>query len=89
MILQVQLQPRASRNEWLGPQGDRVRIRLTAPPVDGQANRRLQQFLAELFRVPKSAVSLLAGQSSRYKRLCIHKPQQWPDDVAPPMSSHE
>jgi uncharacterized protein (TIGR00251 family) len=51
LILRVRVQPRASRDEWMGLQEDRFRVRITAPPVDGQANAHLREFLAALFGV--------------------------------------
>ncbi len=65
--LAVQVQPRASRTELAGRHGDAIRIRLAAPPVDGAANEALLRFLAELLDVPRSAVALVGGASSRRK----------------------
>ena len=63
----VRLQPRSRRNRLSGVTGDAVRVAVTAPPVDGQANAACCQLLAEVLRVPKSSVSIAAGQSSRNK----------------------
>ena len=52
-------------------QGDALKIRLTSPPVDGAANKLCREFLAELFRVPKSAVEIISGETSRHKRVKI------------------
>jgi hypothetical protein len=76
MILRVKVTPNAKRDEFLGweddPQGGRhLRIRLQAPPVDGKANKSLVVFLAKQLDVPRSAVALLKGQSSRLKTLEI------------------
>jgi uncharacterized protein len=68
----VRVQPRASRNEVSGLHGDAVRIRLTAPPVDGAANEELVKFLAEIFNVARRDVSIVAGESSRSKIVEIH-----------------
>jgi uncharacterized protein len=65
------VQPRASRTEVAGPYGDAVRLRLTAPPVDGAANEALVSFLAERLEVPRSAVRIEAGASSRSKVVAI------------------
>ena len=48
-----------------------LKIRLTSPPVDGAANKLCRVFLAELFDVPKSAVEIIAGETSRHKRVRI------------------
>ncbi len=61
------MQPRASRTELAGEQGDLLRVRLTAPPVDGAANAALVRFLAERLGVPRSAVRVVAGQRGRTK----------------------
>jgi uncharacterized protein (TIGR00251 family) len=63
--------PRASRTEVAGRHGDAVKIRIKAPPVDGAANEELIRFLAKRLRVPRSAVQLLSGASSRDKRVAI------------------
>ena len=83
LILQIRAQPRASRNQWDGLVSDSFRVRLTAPPVEGQANIHLQQFLAELFGVPKTHITLLAGAASRIKRLRITAPKRWPLEIEP------
>lgn len=63
----IRLQPRASRNEVAGLHGTEVRIRLTAPPVDGAANEALIQFLAIRLGVARSELALVTGESSRSK----------------------
>jgi uncharacterized protein (TIGR00251 family) len=71
IILNLHIQPRASKNEVCGVQGDALKIRLTSPPVDGAANKLCREFLAGLFHVPKSAVEILSGETSRHKRVKI------------------
>ncbi len=65
--LAVRLQPRASRNQVVGVMGDRLKVALTAPPVEGAANAACQAFLAELFKVSKGSVRLIQGDKSRDK----------------------
>jgi uncharacterized protein (TIGR00251 family) len=65
--LAVRLQPRASRNQVVGLMGDRLKVALTAPPVEGAANAACQAFLAELFKVSKGSVRLIQGDKSRDK----------------------
>jgi len=48
-----------------------LKIRLTSPPVDGAANKLCREFLADLFKVPKSAVTIISGETSRHKRVRI------------------
>jgi uncharacterized protein (TIGR00251 family) len=63
----VRVQPRASKDEIAGIHGDALRIRLSAPPVEGAANEALVKFLAELFAVARRDVRIVAGESSRSK----------------------
>ena len=65
--LRLRVQPRASRTEYAGLIGGELKIRLAAPPVDGAANDALVRFLAQLLGVPRAAVVLTAGASSRSK----------------------
>lgn len=68
--LAVRLQPRASRNgvDGLFEGKDlRLKIRLTAPPVENAANQACREFLAELFRLPKQKVELVGGEKSKDK----------------------
>jgi uncharacterized protein (TIGR00251 family) len=67
----VHVQPRASRTEVAGLHDGCVKIRLAAPPVDGEANAELVRFLSEKLDVPKARVHLVSGQTSRRKTLTI------------------
>lgn len=69
--IRVRVVPRASRTELAGFHGDELRIRVTAPPVDGAANDALVSFLADRVAVPRSAVRLLSGKASRSKVVLI------------------
>lgn len=72
VLLRIRVQPRASRNEVVGLHGDTVRVRLSAPPVDGQANDELIRFLSQQLDVPRSAFRLVSGQTSRLKVIAIN-----------------
>lgn len=76
LVLEVHVQPRASCDEIIGPHGGRLKIRMTAPPVDGAANARLQTFLTGQFRVSRSRVQLTRGLSGRDKQLRIREPRR-------------
>ena len=78
LILMARIQPRASRDELVGPMDDHYKIRLKAPPVDGKANTHLIAFLAKQFGVPKGQISLETGTSSRNKRIRIQNPLKFP-----------
>jgi uncharacterized protein (TIGR00251 family) len=69
LVLDVRVQPRASRSEIAGLHGDRLRIRLQAPPVDGKANAALVEFVAGLFAIPRARVTIEHGLAARDKRL--------------------
>jgi len=71
ILLNLHIQPRASKNEVCGLQDNALKIRLTSPPVDGAANKLCREFLADLFAVPKSAVEIVSGETSRHKRVRI------------------
>jgi hypothetical protein len=81
LVLQVQIQPRASSDAIAGVLGDRLKIRLTAPPVEGKANEHLIAWLARLFGVPKSQVILERGASSKCKQLRIRSPKKLPENL--------
>jgi uncharacterized protein (TIGR00251 family) len=81
LILSVVVQPRASHNAVVGIHGDRIKVRLTAPPVDGKANQMLVKFIAKLFGVAPSRVSLEQGQTAKTKTLRIHRPAKLPDFI--------
>ena len=66
------VQPGAKRSEVAGPHGDALKIKLAAPPVDGKANASLLAFVAAALGLPKAAVSLKSGQTSRQKVVEIH-----------------
>ena len=85
LIIQVRLQPRAKGDEVIGPHGDRLKIRITAPPVEGKANTHLLRFLAKTFQVSRNQVYLLSGATSRDKRVRIEKPTKLPLGITPPI----
>ena len=71
ITLTLHIQPGAKKTECTGRHGDALKIRLAAPPVDGKANAALVGFIAETLGLPKSAVTLKSGQTSRRKVLEI------------------
>ncbi|CAD5106018.1 DUF167 domain-containing protein [Zestomonas carbonaria] len=81
LILDCHLQPKASRDEFAGLHGERLKIRLTAPPVEGKANAHLLKFLAEAFGVAKSQVRLESGELNRQKRVRIQAPKRLPAEL--------
>lgn len=71
LVLELHVQPGASRTQVAGPHGDALKIRLAARPVDGAANAELVRFLAEAFGVPRRDVILESGETSRRKRVRV------------------
>ena len=69
--LQVKVHPRARKNAITGVVGDAIKIALTAPPVEGRANEACVKFLSEFLNVPRSSVTIAAGESSRQKLIRI------------------
>ncbi|MFN2245265.1 MAG: DUF167 domain-containing protein [Anaerolineae bacterium] len=67
----VRVVPRASRNKIEGIKDGAVRIRLTAPPVEGAANEALIGFLSSVLRVPKQDIELVSGQTARNKVVSV------------------
>ncbi|HQZ98375.1 MAG TPA: DUF167 domain-containing protein [Pyrinomonadaceae bacterium] len=67
----VRVIPRASRTEFVGIIDGVLKVRIKAAPVDGAANEELIKFLARTLGVSKSAVEIVAGQTSKIKRLRI------------------
>jgi uncharacterized protein (TIGR00251 family) len=79
LVLTLHVQPGAARTQVVGVHGDALKIRLTAPPVDGKANDALLQFLADAFGVPLRHVTLVRGQTARAKVVRIEAPALRPD----------
>lgn len=65
--LEIKVQPRSSRNQIAGEQDGVLKIKLTAPPVDGEANQALIDYLSGLLGVPKRNINLVKGETSRNK----------------------
>jgi len=79
LCLRLHLQPRAASDGVTGLHGGRIRLRLKAPAVDGKANASLLKFLAHEFGVRRSDITLLRGETSRSKDICIRSPATLPD----------
>jgi hypothetical protein len=71
VLLRVRVQPKASRNAVSVEPDGRIRIALTAPPVDGEANQALVAFMAKQCGLPKRAVRVVSGERSREKTLAL------------------
>ncbi len=71
LIVNIHLQPGASRDLVSGLHGEALKVRVTAPAVEGRANQALIRLLAKVLELPPSAVAILAGASSRNKKIRI------------------
>ena len=71
VTFKITVQPRASKNEIVGLQGDALKVRLTAPPVEGAANRLCVELLAKSLRVRRSDVEIIHGHRSRAKKVLV------------------
>ncbi len=88
LLLQLRVQPRAGRDQFVGPYGDQYKVRITAPPVDGKANEHLLRFLAKAFGVGREQVSLVSGESGKNKGFRIHSPRKFPISLTKAQESH-
>ncbi len=71
VYIHVRLQPRASRERIEGELGGRLKVRLTAPPVEGAANKALIKFFSRVLDVPKGAITIVRGEHSREKTILV------------------
>jgi hypothetical protein len=74
VVFRVHVVPRSSRSEVVGEHNGSLRVKIAAPPVDGAANDELIRALAKTFKVSRSAVRIVSGQSGRTKQISIHGP---------------
>ena len=72
LIFKVYVQPRSSKIAITGCHQNAIKLKLTAPPVSGAANKQCLQVLAKALALPKSALTITGGQKSRMKTVCIH-----------------
>ncbi len=79
LVLQIRVQPRASRDEVTGVDAGHIKLRVSAPPVDDAANERLKDFLAKEFGVSRGRVRIVSGHTRREKRVAVEAPKRTPD----------
>jgi len=70
-VIKVKVIPRSSRTEILGKENDIYRMKLTAPPVEGKANKAVIELLAEKLGVPKREIEIVSGKTGRLKTIRI------------------
>lgn len=82
LVFKVYVQPRSSKNAIVGLHQDALKIKLKAPPVDGEANKLCLKYLSKCLSVPKSSLEIRTGQSSRTKQILFkYEGQGTPTEV--------
>ena len=71
IVIKIFVQPRSSRNRIIGLHGDSLKIAIQAPPVDEAANRMCIEFLSKCLNLPRSAIEIIGGHTSRMKRVLL------------------
>ena len=70
IILQLRISPNASKNEIIRTE-EILKVKITAQPIDGKANKALIEFLSKSFKIPKSSIEILKGETSKDKTILI------------------
>lgn len=83
VIIEIKVTPKSRENKIIGFEEGVLKIRLTAAPEKGEANRALIRFLAKALDIPQRDIILLKGETSRQKQLCIHCNIQKIDAIIP------
>ena len=71
ILFKIVVQPRAAKTEIIGLHGDALKIKLTAPPVDGAANKMVIALLAKCLAIPKSRLEIKTGSTGRHKQILV------------------
>jgi uncharacterized protein (TIGR00251 family) len=81
ILLRTYVQPRSAKNSIVGIHGDMLKIKITSPPVEGKANKGLQEYVAKVFGISRSSVEIVKGDQSRNKLLLLKglKPDEFRD----------
>ena len=69
--LHLFIQPKSSKNEIVGIHDGKLKIKITAPPVDGKANAALVEFLSDIFEIPKRQIEITKGDTGRNKTVIL------------------
>ncbi|MBW8184409.1 DUF167 family protein YggU [Shewanella nanhaiensis] len=81
LLLNLYIQPKASRDQIVGVHGEELKIAITAPPVDGKANAHLIKYLSKAFKAPKGDIIILKGEQGRHKQVKVISPKIIPESV--------
>ena len=81
LVLKIFVMPRSSKNMLAGRHGDALKIKLTAPPVEGAANKMCLTFLAQRLGLPKSSLEIVSGHTGRKKLILVRPKNGMTDDI--------
>lgn len=81
LILSLRIQPKASTDAFAEIMGDERKLRITAPPIDGKANKHIIALLAKMCKVAKGDVTIISGELGRSKRIRIKTPRLLPEGI--------
>jgi uncharacterized protein (TIGR00251 family) len=84
LLLDIQVQPGAKQNQIVRLHNHRLKIRIAAPPIEGKANRLLLKYVSEMFKVRRTMIKIVSGETRRDKRLSITAPQMLPEMISSP-----
>ncbi len=84
LILNIRVHPRATNDGFGEVLSGRIRLRITAPPVDGKANAHITKLFSKLFGVPLRQIELVSGATARDKTLRIDSPARLPATIVDP-----
>lgn len=76
MILSLRISPNASKNEIIKEDAG-IKVKITAQPIDGKANKALIEFLSKQFKIPKSYFEIIRGETSKDKTIFIKVPEKY------------
>ena len=88
IVFNVFVQPRSSKNKIVGVHGDALKVKVTAPPVAGAANKMCLQFLAKFLATPYSQIEIISGQNSRTKQILLRSEQDSPSEKERKLLKH-
>ncbi|QYJ94889.1 DUF167 family protein YggU [Shewanella spartinae] len=82
LVIRLYIQPKASRDQIVGPHGDELKVAITAPPIDGKANAHLCKFLAKQFKTAKGNILIEKGELGRHKQIRVVMPKEIPEAIS-------
>ncbi|CAM4016682.1 MULTISPECIES: DUF167 family protein YggU [Shewanella] len=81
LVIRLYIQPKASRDQIVGPHGDELKVAITAPPIDGKANAHLCKFLSKQFKTAKGNILIENGELGRHKQIRVVMPKEIPAEI--------